>query len=91
MDVNLILDELHAERRWLQTVIDILKPQFGSNPAALSAAIQEISAGWRSPGWALRLSPRERARLVRLAKSRRRRPARSPVVPIRQEQLAGAA
>ena len=89
MDVNLILDELYAERRWLEKVIGLLERV--SRETSAAATVSGVPDGW-PPGWALRLSRRERARLVRVAaRPRRKRAARPVVVPIRQERLAGAA
>ena len=67
LDLDRVLDELHAKKRWLDTVIEALEKAIQSPDYQLLECIANAFANGNQSGPKVDLGPPQRARLTRLA------------------------
>lgn len=67
VDLDRVLDELHAKKRWLDTVIEVLEKAIQSPDHQLLESMANAFANGDQSGPKVDLGPPQRARLTRLA------------------------
>ena len=90
MDLLGMIDELHAERRWLETLIAAGEVARRSPKPVAQRLLRELQAAER-PGWCARLNHRKRLELLRMAERVLREACEAvPALPARSRVIAVA-